>query len=532
MDTKKQMTMKNRLKNIGFIIGIFSLIFVGCKDNIDPLVEKLDFSRVFTPLNLKVTIRNQTTAEIAWDTKADADSYVVEISEDSLAFTNIVKTITVTSEEIPFSILLDGATRYSVRIKGVSKTGLADSKLSAIVFKTDAENIISPLAGVDIQGSSVTIKWPAGSEVSHFLIIPGNVERIITDQEKVAGVATIIGLTGETAYSVTLYKGTKQRGAVTFTTLSVPNVFPEDDLSAIISAAQQGDKLVLFPGEYLVYTGSITINKSISIKGLYPDNKPIVHIQFVLESGVQNVEIKNIEMDGTYIDKVTSAEAILGYAFQYNTTGANYGSLNVVGCNIHDYDKSLFSGSASIVSSVTSISMSNCKATNILTNSADCIDFRGGYLASLMLTNSTFVNCAPARDFVRLDNSSVAFPGKVSNVLINHCTLYKVSPTAGKRILYVRFVDNILKVTNSIIAETAGLYTNQSLSAQPQCSMNNYFNAPAFITGGTDLAGTKFDLSGNHTVLNPGFVDPANGNFKLANQTLIDNNIGDPRWKP
>ena len=84
MDTKKQMTMKNRLKNIGFILGVLSLIFVGCKDNIDPQVEKLDFSRVFTPLNLKVTIRNQTTAEITWDTKADAASYVIEISQDSL----------------------------------------------------------------------------------------------------------------------------------------------------------------------------------------------------------------------------------------------------------------------------------------------------------------------------------------------------------------------------------------------------------------------------------------------------------------
>ena len=39
--------MKNKLKNIGFIIGLISLIFVSCEDKIDPIIEKLDFARVF-----------------------------------------------------------------------------------------------------------------------------------------------------------------------------------------------------------------------------------------------------------------------------------------------------------------------------------------------------------------------------------------------------------------------------------------------------------------------------------------------------
>ncbi len=463
--------MKNKIKNIGFIIGVFSLIFVGCKDNIDPIVEQLSFSRVFTPLNLTAKIRNMTTAELTWDTRADADSYVIEISQDSLAFTNMVKTIDVTPDQIPYSVQLDGQTLYSARVKGVSAGGLADSKWAEVVFKTDAENIFSTLSGENIKATSVTLNWPAGSDVTNFIITPGDINRPVTDQEKADGTATITGLTGETEYTVLLMRGTAQRGSVTFTTLvdlgNATPVHPEDDLSAVIAAAADGDALVLYPGDYQAYTGSITINKSISIKGLYPYNKPIVHVQFVMADGVQNVEIRDLEMSGIYTDLTTNTEATLAYVFQYNTTGTSYGSLNVVSCNIHDYDKSIFSGSSSIVSGIQSISMDGCVVTNVLTNSADCIDFRGGYVASLSLTNSTFVNCAPARDFVRLDDSSGAFPGMVSNVLIDHCTLYKVSNTAGKRILYVRFVDNTLKVTNTIIAETAGLYTNQSKSAQP-----------------------------------------------------------------
>lgn len=159
--------MRNTIRNIGCIIGIFSLILVGCKDNIDPIVEQLNFSRVFTPLNLKVNIRNQTTAEFAWDTKTDAASYVVEISKDSLAFTNIVKTVNVLPTQLPYSILLDGQTLYSARVKGVSSSGLGDSKWAVVVFKTAAENIFAPLSGTDIQATSVTINWPAGSDVTN-----------------------------------------------------------------------------------------------------------------------------------------------------------------------------------------------------------------------------------------------------------------------------------------------------------------------------------------------------------------------------
>ena len=526
--------MKNIFKNIGFIIGLFSLIFVSCEDKIDPIVEKLDYDRVFTPLNLTAKIRNKTTAELTWTLGKDATSYVIEFSEDSLKFTTIVKTETVAPDKIPFSVVLDGQTQYSARVKGVNISGIPDSKWATVVFKTDAENIFTPVAGTDIQATSVTLKWPAGSDVTNFLITPGNVQRTITAPEKAAGMATITGLTGETDYTVKLFKGTKQRGEVTFKTLidlgGATAVYPADNLSTIIAAAQAGDALVLFPGNYLAYSGAVTINKSISIKGLYPYNKPVVHVKFVMETGVQNVDIKDLEMSGNYTDPLTGLAAILDHAFQYNTTGTSYGSLNVAGCKIHDYDKSLFAGSSSIASKIASISMTDCIVTNILTNAADCIDFRASYVTSLSLKNSTFNNCAPARDFVRLDNAATAFPGMVSNVLIDHCTLYAVSNKTSSRILYVRFATNTLKVTNTIIAGTLGYYTNQALSAQPECSNNNYFNAPGFITGGSTVSGAKFDLSANYTLLDPGFTNPAIGNFTVTNQTLIDSNVGDPRW--
>ena len=42
-------------------------------------------------------------------------------------------------------------------------------------------------------------------------------------------------------------------------------------------------------------------------------------------------------------------------------------------------------------------------------------------------------------------------------------------------------------------------------------------------------AGKVVDATG--VTLDPGFTDAANGNFKVSNQTIIDNEIGDPRWR-
>ncbi len=520
--------MNTTIKNL-LIIGL-SFLLPACEDKIDPLIEELQFERVFTPLELKAQIRNKTTVELTWNLRNDAESYVVEISEDN--FTTIAKTATVVPGEIPYQVALDGETQYSARVKGVA-SNREDSKWAEVTFITDAENIFETLAETDIHATSVTLRWPANSEVTNFVITPGNTERAITAGEKTAGAATIAGLTGETEYTIKMMKGTKQRGIVTFTTLidigDATPVEPDDDLKAIIEAAAEGDVLVLWPGDYLIYTGLINVNKSISIKGLYPYDKPVVHAQFVLENGVQAVEMKDLELDGMRVNPETSAEEMLDHVFQYNTTGTAYGSLKVTGCNIHDYKKSLFAGASGIASTIESITVDNCIVTNILTDAADGIDFRSAYVAGLTLKNSTFNNCAPGRDLVRLDDTSAAFPGKVSAVLIDRCTIYGASNSTSRRILYVRFVNNTLKVTSTIIAATTGTFTNQVKSAQPECSKNNYFNAPGFYTDAY-IASVKLDISGNYTTLDPGFANAANGDFTLSNQTLIDNQIGDPRW--
>lgn len=516
--------MKNIIRiSRNIFIGLLSLcVLNACEDDIEE-VEELNLSRVLTPINLVARIRNLTTIELTWDLRDEATSYIVEFSEDNLEFNTIIRTVTVLPDELPLQEVFDGETRYSARVKGVGANGVAESNWAAVTIMTAQENIFLPIVDGDIAATEATLRWPAGSVVTSFLINPGAVSRVITEEEKTAGIATITGLTGETEYTVTLLKDNKVRGNVSFETLidigDATAVYPEDDLNAVIAAANPGDALVLFPGDYTVFTGAIVLNKSITISGLYPFNKPLVHVKFNIEGGATNVAINNLDMDG---------DATLDDAFRFMTAGVDYASLSIKGSTIHDFTRSLIGGN--VAAKVASVEIDNCIVTNVLTSGGDFIDFRNTHVTNVSITNSTFNNCAPGRDFVRIDAAAgFSNTGLNSNVLIDHCTLFGVSNTQD-RILYVRFLTNTTTVQNTLIAATDGYYSNQTSTVQPVCSNNNYFNAAGFITPAY-VAGAKIDISSNFTTLDPGFVDAAGGNFTITNQTLIDNTVGDPRWR-
>jgi hypothetical protein len=516
--------MRNNIKYLASIIAIITLTFGACQE-VDPLVEELEFDRVFTPRDLEVRVRNRTTAEFTWALRADAKSYVLEIHEDSLKFTTLVKTVNVNTDQLPYSVALEGETRYSARLKGINPD-TDESKWAEVTFRTESENILYEVAPDDIKATSVTLKWPAGSEVNRILLMPGNIQYQISAADKAAGSATVTGLTGETTYTAMLYRDNKQRGQTSFTTLidlggAIP-VYPEDNLADIIAAAAAGDVLVLFPGVHSITTGDVQITKSITIKGLFPHNKPVVSVRFVLNSGVGDFHIKDLDLMGTYGETpVKLAQAIF-----FNSGNYTVNSVTVESCIVRSYNQALIYGGSAVLK-LENLTITESILSDIVNDGGDFIDFRSGHVVNLSITNSTFNRVAAfPRDFIRLDNSSSNFPGSTTKILIDKCTFYNVSHS--RRILYVRFVSNESKVTNTIFAGPegyTGYYSNQAATTNPECSKNNYFNAPAFYT-----TSMKLDLSTNYTTLDPGFVNVSAGNFKVTNQTLIDNQIGDPRW--
>jgi len=527
--------MKSIINKSLFALVMAALfVFAGCKDDLEEITT-LDVSRLFSPTDIEVRVVNQTSVRLIWNRVNKATAYNVEFHEGTgpdFAGAPFKAITGVRFDQLPLVIPgFAGETTYTVRVRAIGQ-GIDDSKWTSVTFTTGTEQIFFPVNPEEVTATSVVLRWPAGEMATHITLEPGGIVRQVSAPEVANGAAQVTNLVGETEYIAKLMNQNKVRGTISFKTLidlgGATPVYHTDNLNDMVVAAMPGDVLVLFPGVYEVYRGDIIINKPITIKGMYPHQKPVISNRFVISPGATDVVFSDLVMDGVFAPATDTRL----HAFLFAPGNYTVNSVSISGCIIRNYTRAFISGAPSgIVVRVEDIHVHNSIVSNIVCEGGDFIDFRFGHVANLRITNSTFDRVALARDFIRLDNTSAVFPGSISKVLIDKCTFYQVSNT--RRILYIRFVNNESTVTNTIFAgadETyTGYFSNQVLTAQPFCHRNNYFNAPRFLGG---VPSGLFDISGTHTTLNPGFVNPTAGNFTVTNEELIFRRIGDPRWLP
>lgn len=490
------------------------------------LIEELPVNREFAPVDFRAFVRNQVNVDLNWTVGENHNSYIVEISDDSLSFDYIVKTVEVNPGELPVLVPLGSETFYSIRVKAISDRGLDDSSWATIRARTLTEQIFIQGEPGDIKAKEATFRWTPGSDVTEISISPGDITYTITAEEKTNGIATVTSLSSETEYTAKLLNDSKIRGVKTFTTgIDIGTgklVTTEDDLMQMIADASAGDILVLEPGDYTEQTGTITLDKSLTIRGLRSFDKPLLKLNFELVGGATDVELIDLNLEG-----LGEGSSELKDVVRFTGPG-NYNSLLIKGCNIHDYGRSFIAGSetGAILQTLT---VENSIVYNVFTGGGDFIDFRNSDVLNINILTSTFYNCAPGRDFIRMDASGTSNDsGLTANILIDSCTIYACSDSDSRRLLYVRFVSNDVTVKNTLIAETEseGYADREGIDESPSFSNNNYFNAPGFY----DTSQYIFDNS-NYMTLDPGFVDPSSGDFTITNQTLKDNSVGDPRWR-
>lgn len=500
-----------------------SFTFISCEKT-DELIEELQISREFAPVDLRAFVRNQTIVELNWNIDENVSTYLVEISE-SEDFSTIAASRDVTANELPVQIQLNGETLYYIRVKARSARGLDDSIYAFTTATTLTEQIFLPIEPGDILATEATLRWIPNSTVTQITLSPGDIVYNITAQNIADGTAVITGLTGETEYTATLLNNAAVRGSSTFTTgIDIGDgtlVTPEDDIFQMIADAEPGATLVLDAGDYTSQIGTVTLDKPITIRGLYTFDKPFLKISFSIVGGATDVALIDLDLTG---DTPTDLTDVVRY-----TGAGNFNSLLISGCNIHDYNRSFLAGNQTDAI-IQSVIVENCIVTNILTSGGDFIDFRNSDVLNLNINTSTFNNCAPGRDFLRLDDSGTSTQsGLVCNITIDSCTLYACSNNSSRRILYVRFQTNDIIVSNTLITDTESEgYSDQARTDEfIEFNNNNYFNAPTFY----DASVPRYDNSTTFTTLDPGYADALNGDFTISNQTLIDNNVGDPRWR-
>jgi len=538
-------------------ILIASVLAGGCEDNLPEELTDVTVSRLFSPAGLDARVVQKTAVRLNWAPVRNAESYTIEFHEnEQLDFSGTpVRTITgVLDEQLPLTVTgFAGETGYSVRVRAIGQ-GIDPSKWVTAIFRTDPEQILYTMIPEEVTAFGTIIRWPAGEIATSIVFNPGNIIRPVTAEEVLAGVAIITGLQSETEYTATLMNGNKVRGNVTFTTLidlaGATAVHPTDDLEAMVAAAAPGSVLALFPGEYTAFMGDIIIDKSITIRGLRPHDKPRIFNRFMIRTGTTdaNLAFLNLEMVGNNF--TPPGETLPGQleAFFFDAGTHTVNNFLLSGMVVRNYFRSLVASRANL-GRITNLTIENSVVTDIFCSGGDFIDFRAGHVSNLTIRNSTFDMVATGlrapqtpsapRVFIRLD-ANTNWPGTSTRVLIENNTFYNVAhnpetpATAGSRIIDIRFVPNESTIRNNLFvgagAEYTAHFSERVETAHPTFSNNNYFNAPRFLAG-VPTGSPKYDTS-SPTTLNPGFVNADAGNFRVTNDDLIFRRVGDPRWLP
>jgi len=492
--------MNKVFKYSALLFGLIGLIgFNACSDDIDPELTELDVSRLFSPTDLEVRILNQTSVRLTWEPVKNASSYTLEFFENGEEdFSgNPIKTKT----EIDFADLpyiepgFRGETFYSVRVRAVGE-GISESLWTSAVFETGTEQIFFGVEVDDLTHNSVVLRWPAGETATAITITPGDIVHNITADEIEEGAVTIAGLNSETDYTAVMKRDGDTRGTMEFRTLidlgGAIQVFPEDDLLAMIEAAEPGDGFALMPGEYVI-DGNISVDKNISIKGVYPDDKPVIKGAIIRMSGLAGLELRNLILDGATSDG--------NQTIVYDEELAeSYGDVVIDGCEITNYTKGVFYASNAVL--IESVSISNTIYSNIVCDGGDFIDFRGGMTKSLNFFNNTVFNCAFDRDFVRMDSGgSTNFPGNSCVVNFENNTLYNVINKEGttRRLMYVRHEDHQITVKNNLFSNVLANYSRSSATNIVEYNSNDYHNSPNLYSDGF----SSYDYTTTYYTLDP-----------------------------
>ncbi|MBQ9232001.1 MAG: DUF4957 domain-containing protein [Prevotella sp.] len=528
------------IKNI-LSLGLVALTFTACSDVADEITE-LTLGRVMSPLDIEARNVNETTANILWTASAGAVSYNIEVfADDSLTFAGTPEQTLSSATNSTSLSNLNYDTKYSVRVQAISEDGTRDSKFHGVYFKTSAKQFLKNPKPAEIADRSVTLKWEVEEGYDVSTIVIGNITHEITAEEKEAGEATVEGLEPETTYTAYLYYNGKQCGNRSFTTIAdlagAILVHEGDNLTTIIGEAEEDATLALYGGTYELNVngetgkaGAVKIEKSITIKGIYPTDQPTIKGRFEINGG--SFTLSQVILDGA--DNGTTDQA-----FNFKTADAIHKVFSVQNCTIQNFTKGLFY--LNVTAIVEEMTFDNCIFANIECNGGDMFDSRKGYIGKFTLSNSTIYNSCKGRSMLRYDNSSDSFSGKAApEILIESCTLDNVeSEPAGTSnmngIAYVRYGGNTghkITIKNNLITNTVGgTFSKNTATATPEFSNNAYFNCNTGLFNNVEGASCAADTSGKNGE-DPKYKDAENGDFTIGNEGVSKLKVGDPRWLP
>ena len=528
---KKETQNMKHIALYTMMFGLGTLALTSCDDAMDEITS-IVLNRDFAPIGLEAKSATENSITLEWTKSHDNVTYTIELfADDSLTFegtaSNTYTDIEATKLKIS-GLVYD--TKYSARVMTIDNDDPnRNSKWSNVFFRTSAQQIFETPTENDIADRSVIMTWPAGEAATTVRVyVDDNLvkEQPVTADEVNEGKVVVTGLEPETAYTIRLYNGEKQRGSKDITTIADLNgatlVHEGDDLRTLIEAANDGDVFALYGGTHIIpdsdaegKASSVKVTKSITIKGIYPTNVPVIKGRFEIYDGA-SLDISQVVIDG--IDNSTTDQA-----FNFKTADT-YPRLRVENAEIKNFGKGVYY--LNVAATVQELTFYNCLIHEIVCDGGDMFDCRKGRIDALNFQQCTIYNSCAARDFIRMDDASAL--GGTPTITVDHCTIDGCA-NGGKRLLYVRYVGNVINWTNNIVTNTGAVWSNQSKTGVPQFQNNVYFNCAklniADVEGKTNMFA---DEAGKEA--NPQYKDAANGDFTVGNESVSKLGVGDPRW--
>lgn len=528
--------MKNKL--LVFKVLILIMTMVSCEKDYNQWDVDSSTDRLFKSIIFEASAIKSTSVELKFTKSISATKYVFEFSKDSLAFKNIVNTVSVLADTLtPFANSttltkveyreifdeLDGTTGYSVRMKSVDeKTGL-ESKYSQVYFKTPAEEIFK---GYTATSTSVTLSWAVSPRVTNISlydqasVLVKNI--VLTQAQKDAGVATIEDLANGSNYIAKIFNGDNNRGTLNVKTTGIFNstiykVLLTDTAASIgtalknLVAAGAKDITVEFAagtaytigGDITIPTGvnNIAFVGSINGSGVLSN---LSNARFRVQDKVNNIVVQNL--------RTTSADS-----FFIDLPAKIVNDILIEGCTISQLNSIVRESGASVVNNIT---VNNCMVSQ--TGGYGVMNVgAGGVVSAINVTNSTLTEIDTRFADVRVKTK------------INFKNITCVNVTKGMGHLWnfdnnnpvqVSIQNCIISGSNGGIAlnSTSGTYSNIPISYTSNYKTKDIINGTRLLTGITDIPLNIADF----------YVDPTKGDYHIKPGIGFAGAgvAGDPRW--
>jgi len=537
----KLLSMKKIIIKTGLFAGLITLLlFTSCKEQIDPVVEELDFSRAFSPVGIEAVISNTTTVTLTWSSVKNTDHYLLEIYDGATATSTLVHSAEVPATEdsqVSYTYVLPaGDTQFFGRIKAVSSLqGIDESKWSLVAFKTDPENLFQ---GYDTYMSAMNaciVQWEPEATATSLLFVSGGTQVPVTlsAEDLALGGRQVTGLANG-VYEVRLMNGNFVRGRTHVIIEGDVLVEPGGDLKAALDALPAGGVILLVNGVSYSLPEVDTVRTSTKVRGILPHDLPKIFLatgggNHMFDIGTamtlsDSLVFENVDISCAYDDGDTKHRGVIdqeGDAF-------SIGAIKFRNCIIRNSGRSAIRLRGNAAGQViNNVEFLNCVMYDF------AFDSHYGVLngaATGNFINIKFLNCTVNK--LRGGIINYGNGAGCQSVVIDNCTFNETTMDTGSSRYFIDFGTSntstgTLAISDCIFGQTVDRANGVRPGSMVMTVTGSYYTSDFY-----DVAGPVKNLmtaySGASTAL---WTDPVGGNF-----TFLDANFegiglaGAPRW--